>query len=86
MTLCKKTACLRTLLKLIATLWKRGRIAGACLAIFLKFFDVVKQTKINLDDWEDSIVDYVWNIEAHRILSENWSGSARFRILKKTPG
>ena len=35
LTLCKKKAGLLTFPKLIATLWKQGKICGVCLAFFL---------------------------------------------------
>ena len=51
----------------------------------LEYIDVVRQTKTNLDILEETIVDDVWNIDAKRHLSENWSGSVAFRILNESP-
>ena len=46
----------------------------------LKYIDVVRQTGINKDN---SSIDNLPNIDGHRILSESWIGSTRFRILNK---
>ena len=31
----------------------------------------------NLDDLEESVIDYLWNIYEQRILSENWKTDLR---------
>ena len=84
-TLRKKKAELQTVLKLIATLWKQGKISGVCrgnlfIAVmscpennckyrkshhsifWLKFIDVVRQTKNKLDNLEDSSMDFFFEI------------------------
>ena len=53
--------------------------------ILFEYTDVVRQTKTNLDNLEESSIDGLWHIGGNRILSENWSGSTRFRILNKRP-
>ena len=39
--------------------------------ILLKFIDVVRQTKTNLDTLEESSIDDLWNVDGVRILSES---------------
>ena len=48
-----------------------------------KYLDVVSKQKTNLDKAEENSIDDSWNIDGNRILSESWSGSTRFRILRK---
>ena len=88
-TLCEKKAELLTFLKLIATLWKQGKVSGRCLVKFFvittqhpenscryrkshhsQFLEVVRQTKTNLDNSEESILEDLWNIDEHNILSD----------------
>ena len=49
------------------------------------YFDVVRRTKTYLDTVEDSNFDDLWNTDGHRIPSESWSGSTKFRILNSRP-
>ena len=51
----------------------------------LKYVDVVRQTIFKLDKLDESIVEDVWNMDAQRRFSKNWSGSTHFRILNKRP-
>ena len=51
----------------------------------LKYIDVVRQTFFQLDKLEESIVEDVWSMDAHRRFSKNWNGSTCFRILNKRP-
>ena len=52
-------------------------------SLLLKFIDVVRQTKIYLNNLVENITDDFWDLDEHRILSEMWSASTRFQILIK---
>ena len=43
-----------------------------------KYIDVVRHTKTNLDNLEESSIDDLWNNDGLGILSKCWSGSTRF--------
>ena len=54
-------------------------------AIPLKYIDVVRQTRTRTI-WKRALsMFYFLNIDENKIISENWSGCTRFRILNKRP-
>ena len=51
----------------------------------LTYIDVLRRSKTNLDNSEESIANELWNIEEKQFLSKSWSGSTRLRSIKKRP-
>ena len=48
----------------------------------LRYVDLVKRTRTILDVLQESRIDKHWNIDDDRRLSEPWTGSTQFTILK----
>ena len=53
------------------------------LPTLVKYSDVVRQRKTILDNLEERIINGLWNIDEHGILS--WNGPTRCWILNKRP-
>ena len=65
----------------------RGQLYVARSSSFLtlKYTDVNRETKTNLDNVEEGSVDDCWNVDSNTTLSEDWIGLTRFNILMKRP-
>ena len=51
----------------------------------LKYIDVSRNTHTHLDVMQESRIDYCWNIDASRDLSDSWTGSTQFILLEEKP-
>ena len=51
----------------------------------LKFFVVIRSTHTDLDVAQEKRIDYYWNVDGSRNLSDSWTGFKRFTLLNETP-
>ena len=51
----------------------------------LKYIDVSRTTRTNLDVMQESRIDDFWNIDGSRDLSVSWTGFTQFTLLSETP-
>ena len=55
----------------------------------LKYIDVTRATYTNLDVLQEQSVDYYWNVDVNRSLSDSWKGITKFtfsdRNLQRDP-
>ena len=51
----------------------------------LKYIDVSRTTRTNLDLKQDSRIDDCWNIDGSRDLSDSWTGFTQFTLLEEKP-
>ena len=51
----------------------------------LKYIDVSRTTRKNLDVMQESRIDDYWNIDGSRELSDSWTGSTQFTLLSEKP-
>ena len=51
----------------------------------LKYIDVSRTTRTNLDVLQESRIDDYWNIDGSRDLSEYWTGFTQFILLEEKP-
>ena len=51
----------------------------------LKYIDVSRTTHTDLDVMQESRIDYYWNIDGSRDLSDSWTGFAQFTLLSEKP-
>ena len=51
----------------------------------LKYVDVSRTTRTNLDLKQERRIDDYWNIDGSRDLSESWSGFTQFTLLSEKP-
>ena len=51
----------------------------------LKYIDVSRTTKTNLDVMQQSRIDDYWNIDGSRDLSDSWTGFTQFTLLSEKP-
>ena len=52
----------------------------------LKYIDVSRTTRTNLDVMQESRIDYYyWNIDGSRDLSDSWTGFTQFTLLEEKP-
>ena len=49
----------------------------------LKYIDVSRTTKTNLDVKQEKRIDDYWNIDGSRDLSDSWTGSTQFTLLEE---
>ena len=49
----------------------------------LKYIDVTRTTRTNLDVVQDSRIDDYWNIDGSRDLSDSWTGFTQFALLEQ---
>ena len=47
----------------------------------LKYIDVNRQTRTNLDDPEETSIDEYWNVDGNKTVSEDWLWFTRFQIV-----
>ena len=55
------------------------------LPIPLKYIDVSRTTRTNLDVMQERRIDDYWNIDGSRDLSGSWTGFTQFALLKEKP-
>ena len=55
------------------------------LPIPLKYIDVSRTTRTNLDVMQERHIDDYWNIDGSRDLSDSWTGFTQFTILEEKP-
>ena len=51
----------------------------------LKYIDVSRTTRTNLDVKQERRIDDYWNIDGSRDLSDSWTGSTQFTLLEEKP-
>ena len=51
----------------------------------LKYIDVSRTTKTNLDVMLERCIDDYWNIDGSRDLSGSWTGFTQFSLLEEKP-
>ena len=51
----------------------------------LKYIDVSRTTRTNLDVMQERRIDDYWNIDGSRDLSDSWTGFTQFTLLGKKP-
>ena len=51
----------------------------------LKYIDVSRTTRTNLDVKQERRIDDDWNIDGSRDLSDSWTGSTQFTLLEEKP-
>ena len=51
----------------------------------LKYIDVSRTTRTNLDVKQEKRIDDYWNIDGSRDLSDPWTGFTRFTLLEEKP-
>ena len=51
----------------------------------LKYIDVSRTTRTNLDVMQERRIDDYWNIDGSRDLSDSWIGFTQFTLLKEKP-
>ena len=51
----------------------------------LKYIDVSRTTRTNLDVMQESRIDDYWNIDGSRDLSDSWTGFTQFTLLSEKP-
>ena len=51
----------------------------------LKYIDVSRTTKTNLDVKQERRIDDYWNIDGSRDLSDSWTGFTQFTLLEEKP-
>ena len=51
----------------------------------LKYIDVSRTTKTNLDVKQERRIDDCWNIDGSRDLSDSWTGFTQFTLLEEKP-
>ena len=51
----------------------------------LKYIDVPRTTRTNLDVLQERRIDDYWNIDGPRDLSDSWTGFTQFTLLEETP-
>ena len=51
----------------------------------LKYIDVTRTTRTNLDVVQESRIDYYWNIDGSRDFSHSWKGFTQFTPLEEKP-
>ena len=51
----------------------------------LKYIDVSRTTRTNLDVMQERRIDDYWNIDGSRDLSDSWTGFAQFTLLEEKP-
>ena len=51
----------------------------------LKYIDVSRTTKTNLDVKQERRIDEYWNIDGSRDLSDSWTGFTQFTLLEEKP-
>ena len=51
----------------------------------LKYIDVSRTTHTNLDVKQERRIDYCWNIDGSRDLSDYWTGFTQFTLLEEKP-
>ena len=54
-------------------------------SIPLKYIDVSRTTKTNLDVKQERRIDDYWNIDGSRDLSDSWTGFTQFTLLEEKP-
>ena len=50
----------------------------------LKYIDVTRATYTNLDVLQEQRVDYYWNVDVNRSLSDSWKGITKFTFQTET--
>ena len=51
----------------------------------LKYIDVSRTTRTNLDFMQERLIDDYWNIDGSRNLSDSWTGFTQFTLLEEKP-
>ena len=51
----------------------------------LKYIDVSRTTHTNLEVKQERRIDYYWNIDGSRDLSDSWTGFTQFTLLEEKP-
>ena len=51
----------------------------------LKYIDVSRTTRTNLDVMQERRIDDYWNIDGSRDLSDSWTGFTQFTVLEEKP-
>ena len=51
----------------------------------LKYIDVSRTTRTNLDVMQERRIDDYWNIDGSRDLSDSWTGFTQFTLLEEKP-
>ena len=51
----------------------------------LKYIDVIRSTRTDLDVAQEKRIDDCWNVDGSRNLSDSWTGFTRFQLLNETP-
>ena len=51
----------------------------------LKYIDVSRTTHTNLDVKQEKRIDYYWNVDGSRDLSDPWTGFTQFTLLEEKP-
>ena len=54
-------------------------------SIPLKYIDVSRTTRTNLDVKQERRIDDYWNIDGSRDLSDSWTGFTQFTLLEEKP-
>ena len=58
---------------------------GESFPIPLKHIDVSRTAHTNLDVKQEKRIDYYWNIDRSRDLSDPWTGFTQFTLLEEKP-
>ena len=61
---------------------KLSILDGTTLPVPWKYIDVMMQTRTGIDNASEHTLNGCWNDETQVLLSEEWIGTARFRILR----
>ena len=51
----------------------------------LKYIDVMRSTHTDLGVAQEKRIDYYWNVDEDRSLSDSWTGFTKFTLLKEPP-
>ena len=51
----------------------------------LKYIDVVRLTRTNVDIQQEDNIDDQWNVDSERPSSGSWFGITKFTVLKNPP-
>ena len=65
--------------------WNLTKSQEESFPIPLKYIDVSRTTRANLDVKQEKRIDDYWNIDGSRDLSGSWTGCTQFSLLDEKP-